>query len=58
MKTAHIFKARKNPNGDKVMLVIVEGCDLSHDSAVETFHADKNTAKAAAKAAGAKPWNY
>lgn len=58
MKTAHIFKARKNPNGDKYTLTIVEGCDLSHDSAVTTPHADKNAAKQAAKLAGAKPWNY
>jgi hypothetical protein len=50
---AHIFKARSG-----YTLVLSTGAQINTGVISETQHADKRSAKAAAKAANATPWNY
>lgn len=54
MTYAHIFKARAS-TGKKFILILSEG--FTPDG-IESLHDSKAEAKAAAKAAGAKAWNY
>jgi len=53
MLYSHIYKTRGGFN-----LILTTGPALNTGVISETQHADKRAAKAAAKAAGAKPWNY
>lgn len=54
MKNSHIYKAR----GGKFMLIITTGPSIAEGVVSEQTFNSKNEAKAAAKAVGAKPWNY
>jgi hypothetical protein len=54
MTYAHIFKANHH-TGKKFVLILSEGFQ---PIGRESFHDTKAEAKAAAKAAGAKAWNY
>jgi hypothetical protein len=54
MMYAHIFKANHH-TGKKFVLILSEGFQ---PVGRESFHDTKAEAKAAAKAAGAKAWNY
>lgn len=56
MQYAHIYKAPKALGKYKLILSLY--ADLSFDILSETYYADMRSAKAAAKAAGAKAWNY
>lgn len=51
---AHIFKAHAR-TGYRFVLILSEGFQ---PIGTESHHNSKAEAKAAAKAAGAKPWNY
>lgn len=52
---ARIYKAPK-ATGHKFELILC--ANPSTHAGVKTYHAGLREAKAAAKAAGAKPWNY
>lgn len=54
MKYAHIF----NAPGKKVRLIITTGPTVSEGVVSEQIFDSKAEAKKAAKAAGAKPWNF
>ena len=56
---AHIYKAPKTHNENHWRLIISRSPAITADQVIsETAHDTKPEAKAAAKLAGAKAWNY
>lgn len=53
MTYAHIYKTRKG-----FILILTTGAEINSGVISENTYARKSTAKAAAKAANATPWNY
>ena len=53
MLYSHIYKTRGG-----FVLILTRGAEINTGVISETQHADKRSAKAAAKAANATPWNY
>jgi hypothetical protein len=53
MLYSHIYKTRGG-----FVLILTTGAEINTGVISETQHADKRSAKAAAKAANATPWNY
>ena len=53
MRYAHIYKTRTGYE-----LIITAGAEINIGIVSQTAHSDKRSAKAAAKAANATPWNY
>lgn len=53
---SHIYKAPKHLG--KYRLIITSGAAINEGVLMEDFYPDMRSAKAAAKAAGAKAWNY
>lgn len=56
MLYAHIYKAPKHLG--KYRLMLTTGAAINDGVISEAFYPDMRSAKAAAKAAGAKAWNY